>query len=81
MRKTRRTFDLSKCSGQRYNFETKQYEDFYFEEYGNYTEERATRYAQKKFKDRSIVITNVEIDHQIWAISHEDFIKYGERIK
>lgn len=81
MRKIRRTFNWSKCYGQRYNFDTKEYEDFSFEVLGNYTEKRATNYARQKFKDSSILITNVEINSEVFAISPEDFIKYGERIK
>lgn len=80
MRKIRRTFIWSKCSGHRYNFELKEYEDFYFVVLGNYTEKRATNYARQKFKDSSILITNVEVDLEQFAISPENFIKYGERI-
>lgn len=81
MRRIRRTFNWSKCNGQRFNFESKEYEDFYFEVLGNYSEKRATNYARRFFKDNSILITNVEIDSKVYAISAEDFIKYGERIK
>lgn len=81
MRKIRRTFNWSKCTGQRFNFETKEYEDFYFEVMGKYSEKRATNYARQKFKDSSIVITNVEINSEMFAIAPEDFIRYGERIK
>lgn len=81
MRKIRHTYNVSKCYGQRYIFETNGYEDVYFEVPGKYTPERATKYARKKFDDYSIVITNVEIDSKMYAISAEDFIKYGERIK
>lgn len=81
MRKIRRTFNLSKCTGSKYNYDTKEYEDFHFEVYGNYTEKRATNYARKKFKDNTIQILNVEIESEMYAISPEDFLKYGERIK
>lgn len=81
MRKIRHTYNLSKCSGQRYIFLTNEYEDVYFEVVGKYTPQRATNYARKIFKDNSIVITNVEIETEVYAISVEDFIKYGERIK
>ena len=81
MRKIRRTFNWSKCNGQRFNFDSKEYEDFNFEVLGNYSEKRATNYARRIFKDNSILITNVEIDSKVYAISAQDFIKYGERIK
>lgn len=81
MRKIRRTFNWSKCTGQRFNFDTKEYEDFNFEVLGNYTEKRATNYARQKYKDSSIVITNVEIISQMFAITPENFMLYGERIK
>lgn len=81
MRNIRRTFNLSKCDGVRFNYETKEYEDFYFEVAGNYTAKRATNYARRKFKDNSIQIVNVEIETEMYAISPENFIRYGERIK
>ena len=81
MRNIRRTFNLSKCSGQRFNYQTNEFEDFYFEIMGNYTAKRATNYARREFKDNSIQITNVEIESKMYAISPEDFLKYGERIK
>lgn len=81
MRKIRRTFNLSKCTGSRFNYDTQEFEDFYFEVYGNYTSKRATNFARKKYKDNSIQITNVEIESSMYAISPEDFLKYGERIK
>ena len=81
MRKVRRRFDLSKCNGYRYIFETNDFEDFYVEYNGNYTPERATNKARKETGDNSIVITNVEIVSETYAISAEDFKAYGERIK
>lgn len=81
MRKIRRTFNLSKCTGSRFNYDTSEFEDFYFEVAGNYTAKRATNYARKIFKDNSIQIFNVEIESEMWAISPSDFLKYGERIK
>lgn len=81
MRNIRRTFNLSKCSGQRYNYVTKEFEDFYFEVLGNYKPERATNYARREFKDSTIQIFDVEIETSMYAISPEDFLKYGERIK
>lgn len=81
MRKIRRTINLSKCTGSRFNYETKEFEDIYFEVYGNYTAKRATNYARRHFKDNSIQIVNVEIASEMYAISLEDFLKYGERIK
>lgn len=80
MRHIRRTFNWSKCSGCRFNYDTKEYEDFYFEVCGNYTAKRATNYARRKFKDNSIQIVNVEIESQMYSISPENFLKYGERI-
>lgn len=81
MRKIRRTFNLSKCNGFRFNTETEEFEDFYFEVYGNYTTKRATNYARRLYKDYSIQIVNVEIESAMYAISPEAFLKYGERIK
>ena len=81
MRKIRRTFNLSKCTGSRYNYDTKEMVDFYFEVYGNYSAKRATNFARKKFKDSTIQIFDVEIESSMYAISPEDFLKYGERIK
>ena len=81
MRKIRRTFNLSKCTGSKYNYDTQEMEDFYFEVYGNYTPRRATNFARKKYKDNTIQIFNVEIESSMYAISPEDFLKYGERIK
>ena len=71
---------MSKCTGSRFNYETEEFEDFYFEVYGNYTAKRATNYARRHFKDNSIQIVNVEIASEMYAISLEDFLKYGERI-
>ncbi len=81
MRKIRRTFNLSKCSGSRYNYDTQEFEDYYFEGLGNYTPKRATNYARRYFKDNSIQIYDVEIESSMYAVSPEIFLKYGERIK
>ena len=81
MRKIRRTFNLSKCTGSKFNYETEEFEDFYIELTGNYTPKRATNKVRKMLKDNSIQIFNVEIESEMWAISPEDFLKYGERIK
>ena len=81
MRKIRRTFNLSKCSGSRFNYETEEFEDFYIELEGNYTAKRATNYIRKKLKDNSIQIVNVEIESEMWAIKPEIFKQYAERIK
>ena len=80
MRKIRRTFNLSKCSGSKFNYGTKEFEDFYIELPGNYTAKRATNFVRKKYKDNTIQIFDVEIQSEMWAISPEDFLKYGERI-
>lgn len=80
MRKIGRTFILSKCNAQKFNSQTKEIEDFYFEVYGNYTPKRATIYANRKFKDDSILVFNVEQEKQYYKISVENFIKYGERV-
>ena len=81
MRKIRRTINLSKCIGQKFNYDAKEFEDFYFEVRGNYTAKRATNYARRTFKDNSIQIFKVEIQTEMYAISVDDFIKYGERIR
>ena len=81
MRKIRRTFNLSKCTGSKFNYDTQEFEDFYIELPGNYTAKRATNWARKKLKDNSIQIFYVEVESEMWAINPEDFLKYGERIK
>ena len=81
MQKIRRTFSVSKCNGQRWNKQNKEFEDVYFEFSGNYTLERATNKARKETKDNTIVITNIEIENTMYAITTENFQKYGERIK
>lgn len=81
MRKIRRTFNLSKCYGSKFDYGSKEFEDFYIELPGNYSAKRATNFVRKKLKDNSIQIVNVEIESEMWAISPEDFLKYGERIK
>ena len=81
MRAIRRTFNLSKCTGSKFNYDTQEFEDFYIEINGNYSPKRATNYIRKKLKDNSIQIFNVEIESEMWAISPENFLKYGERIK
>ncbi len=81
MRKIRRTFNLSKCNGSKFNYDTQEFEDFYIEFPGNFTAKRATNKARKMLKDNSIQIFNVEIESEMWAISPENFLKYGERIK
>ena len=81
MRKLRRSISVSNCNGQRFNYETSEFEDFSFQVYGNYSAKRATNYARKKFHDSTILITNVEIEPRVYAIKVEDFIKYSERIK
>lgn len=81
MRNIRRTFHRSKCYGSRFNYDTKEFEDFYCELQGNYSTKRATNYARRKFKDNSIQILNVEIESEMYAITPENFLKYGERIK
>ena len=81
MRKIRRSINVSNCDGHRFNYETGEFEDFNFSVYGNYTAKRATNLARKKFHDSTILITNVEIEPRTYAITPEDFMRYGERIK
>ena len=80
MRSIGRAFYWSKCNGQRYNYETQEFEDFAFEVLGNYTPQRATRYAQKKYKDSSITIINVELEKHYHKMSAEKFLQESERI-
>ena len=80
MRQIGRAFYWSNCYGHRYNYETKELEDFSFQVLGNYDEKRATRYARKKFEDNSIFIVRVEIEKHYHKISAEKFIEYSERV-
>ena len=80
MRSIGRKFYWSKCNGQRYNYQTKEFEDFSFDVLGNYTEKRATKYAQRKYKDNSIVIFNVEIEEHYHKMSAEKFLQESERV-
>ena len=81
MRRIRRSINVSNCDGHKFNYETGEFEDFSFSVEGNYSTKRATNYARKQFHDSTILITNVEIEQRMYAITPEDFIKYGERIK
>lgn len=80
MRSIGRAFYWSNCYGQRYNYETQEIEDFSFEVLGNYTPKRATGYAQKKFKDNTITIYNVEIEKHYHKMSAEKFLQESERV-
>lgn len=81
MRKIRRTFIWSKCFGQRYNFQTKEFEDYSCTLLGNYTPKRATNKLQKLEKDSTILINRIEVESKMYAVDPEIFIQYGERIK
>ena len=80
MRSIGRKFYWSKCSGQRYNYETEELEDFAIEILGNYTPKRATSYAQRKYKDNTILICNVEIEEHYHKMSAEKFLQESERV-
>ena len=80
MRSIARTFCWSNCYGQRYNYETKELEDFSFEVLGNYDERRATKYARRKFGDDSILIVKVEKEVHYHKMSAEKFIENSERV-
>ena len=80
MRSIGRKFYWSKCTGQRYNYETKELEDFSFTELGNYTPQRATKFAQRRFKDNTILICNVEIEEHYHKMSAEKFLQESERV-
>lgn len=80
MRSIGRSFYWSNCNGQKYNYETDEFEDFSFTILGNYTPIRATNYARRKFKDSSIVITNVEIERHYHKMSAEKFLQESERV-
>ena len=80
MRSIGRKFYWSNCSGQRYNYETKEMEDFSFVVLGNYTPQRATGYAQRTFKDNTIIIWNVEIEEHYHKMSAEKFLQESERV-
>lgn len=75
-----RAFYWSKCTGHKYNYETGDFEDFSFIVLGNYTPQRATNYAQKKYKDSSILIVNVEIEKHYHKMSAEKFLQESERV-
>ena len=80
MRSIGRKFYWSNCVGQRYNYETKEMEDFSFTVLGNYTPQRATAYAQRNFKDNTIIIWNVEIEEHYHKMSAEKFLQESERV-
>lgn len=80
MRSIGRKFYWSNCVGQRYNFETEEFEDFSITILGNYSPLRATRYAQKQYKDSSIIIFNVEIEEHYHKMSAEKFLEESERV-
>lgn len=80
MRSIGRKFYWSNCSGQKYNYKTKEIEDFSFIVLGNYTPERATKYAQRFFKDNTILIWNVEIEEHYHKMSAEKFLQESERV-
>ena len=75
-----RAFYWSKCTGHKYNYETGDFEDFSFTVLGNYTPQRATNNAQKKYKDSSILIVNVEIEKHYHKMSAEKFLQESERV-
>ena len=75
-----RAFYWSKCTGHKYNYETGDFEDFSFTVLGNYTPQRATNYAQKKYKDSSILIVKVEIEKHYHKMSAEKFLQESERV-
>lgn len=80
MRSIGRKFTWSKCSGQRYNYQTREMEDISFDVLGNYTEKRATNYARKFFNDDTIVIYYVELEQHYHKMSAEKFLQESERI-
>ena len=80
MRSIGRKFYWSNCYGQRYNYETKEVEDFSFTILGNYTPKRATNYAQRKYKDNTILICNVEIEEHYHKMPAEKFLQESERV-
>ena len=80
MRQIGRAFYWSNCIGQKYNYETEEFEDFSFQVLGNYTPQRATNYAHKKFKDSSIIILNVEIEKHYHKMTAEKFLQESERV-
>ena len=80
MRSIGRKFYWSKCSGQRYNYETQELEDFSFEVLGNYSPKRATKYAQRNFKDNTIIVYYVEIEEHYHKMSAEKFLEESERV-
>ncbi len=80
MRNIGRSFSVSKCEGQRYNYETQEIEDFYVELYGNFTPQRATNKLRKEYKDKTIQIFYVEQDKHYYTMTFDDFIKYGRKV-
>ena len=75
-----RKFNWSNCYGQKYNYDTKEFEDFSFQVLGNYTEKRATNFARKKYKDDSIIIYNVEIETHYHKVPVDVFLENSERV-
>lgn len=77
--KVGRNVSISHCYGQRLNKDNNEFEDFNFDVIGCYVEDRATLFARRLFSDKSIIITNVEIETHFYTMDLEVFIQHAER--
>lgn len=69
-----RRFTLSRCTGQRYNKTSREYEDYDATLIGRYTPERATRSIRRRSGDETVLILNVEEEQRTYSMSAEDFM-------
>lgn len=79
--KVGRNIPVSHCSGQRVNPNTKdppEFIDYSLDIYGCYTEQRATRFARRLTGDKTIVINNVEIENNYYAIPMAVFVEVAK---
>jgi hypothetical protein len=74
-----RNVTISHCTGQRYNKDTAEWDDYNVDIIGNYTEDRATRFCRRLTHDSTIVITNVEIERHYYRMNIHDFVEHAER--
>jgi len=77
--KVGRNISFSHCNGQRLVKETGEFVDYTIDILGNYTPERATRYAQRLEHDKTIIISNVEIEKHYYCMDMMKFIELSER--
>lgn len=80
--KVGRSVTITHCHGQRVSAkDPPEFEDFSFDVWGTYTEERATNYARRLFGDKTITINYVEHETRFYTASIQNFITVAERTK